>query len=681
MRYQSTMLPESYLFETESLENVQISFVKETGESIPCNRMEVVKFSLKVTEILCQSNVLVKEVFIDFKSDKMICSVYINGGRNVAIKQLTWQSTTETYQGVSYDPSRAVDGNTSRKFYTHKSCSHTLTGLPGEWKVTFSQPWYLNRYVIHNREDNRERIKGFVLKSSSSTDREQFSYTDNNPDNNVTIYTITTRPSATPISYVTISARGILTLCEVETYSDHYCTPKSYGPECSIPCNCDDRTEKCFPTTGGCLSGCPVGYEGYGCSEECSDSHYGAGCAETCSRRCLNQQCNNIDGSCLGCSAGYQGVFCEYACDTSYYGINCAQRCNTSCKNQQCSNVDGTCNSCIIGKQGGFCDKNCDATTYGDQCSKPCSTDCTDQICDNVNGRCLSCPFGKMGFFCDHDCADGHLGQNCTSTCPFNCLNLQCNATNGYCFKCNPGYHGIFCDKVCDVGYYGDGCHTPCSSLCVVNDTQVWCNYTDGTCLLGCNETFTEQDTECILFKETTVPLHSEEPNIIIPIIGAMPLFVVCVIIVALLRPKKKMESNVTVSEQPVVNKNTNCNMGVNDIKVLVSELHGMQTNESLLYRGEFTGYKNKQRFVASQGPNEVGINDCVREIWEQNIDTFMMLDIMIKEGKKKRSLYRPTERLLKFGDIQVKLAKTHVSADCTLRTLEPSKVNNCNKI
>ncbi|XP_059158858.1 uncharacterized protein LOC131942909 [Physella acuta] len=634
----------------ESLENVQVSFVKETGESIPCNRMEVVKFSLKATEILCQSNVLVKEVFIDLKSEKMVCSVHINGGRNVAIKQSTWQSTTETYHGVSYDPTRAVDGNTSRKFFTHKSCSHTLSGSPGVWKVTFSQPWYLNRYVIHNREDNRERIKGFVLKSNSSTDREEFSYTDQNPANDVAIYTITTRPSATPISYVTISARGILTLCEVETFSDHYCTPKSYGPECSIPCNCNDRTEKCFPTTGGCLSGCPVGFEGYGCSEACSDSHYGAGCAETCNRRCLNQQCNNIDGSCLGCSAGYLGVFCERACDTTYYGINCAQRCSTSCKNQQCSNVDGTCNSCIIGKQGAFCDKDCDSKTFGDHCSKVCSTNCTDQICDNVNGRCLSCPFGKMGFLCDHDCESGHFGQNCISTCSDTCLNSQCSAANGHCLKCNPGYHGFFCDKACDVGYYGDGCHTPCSSLCVVDDTQAWCNYTDGTCLLGCNGTFTEKDTECFFFNDTDVPVHSvaqdyasDLPNSSIYIIGAMLFIVGFLIMFTLFRPKKVMETKITVSEQPAANTNTNCNVGIYDMEVLVSELHNMQTDKSLFYLGEFTCYKKTQRFIGSQGPNEVGINDCARIIWEQNVDTSLILDITIKELKKDQPIHRCT--------------------------------------
>ncbi|XP_059158856.1 uncharacterized protein LOC131942907 [Physella acuta] len=385
----------------DSLENPQVSFVKENGESIPCNRMEVVKFSLKVTEILCRSNVLVKEVLIDFKSDKMVCSVHINGGRNVALKQSTWQSSTFIAEGVSFDSSRAVDGNTSRQFYTHKSCSHTLFNEPGVWEVTFSQPLFLNRFVIHNREDKRARIKGFKLTCSSPFNREEFSYTDGNPDNNVTIYTITTRPPAFHISSVTISTSDTLTLCEVETYSDHFCRPKAYGPECSIPCSCNDRTEKCFPTTGGCLSGCPVGYEGYGCSEACSDSHYGAGCAETCSRRCLNQQCNNIDGSCLGCSAGYQGVFCEYACENTYYGMNCTHRCSTNCISQQCSNVNGTCDSCIIGKQGGFCDEDCSATTYGNHCSEPCSTNCSDQLCDNVNGRCFSCNVGKIGLLCD----------------------------------------------------------------------------------------------------------------------------------------------------------------------------------------------------------------------------------------------------------------------------------------
>lgn len=72
-------------------------------------------------------------------------------GRNVALKQPTWQSSNYSENGVQHDSSRAVDGNTSHKFSAHQSCTHTTDGSPGSWKVTFSQPWYLNRYVLYNR--------------------------------------------------------------------------------------------------------------------------------------------------------------------------------------------------------------------------------------------------------------------------------------------------------------------------------------------------------------------------------------------------------------------------------------------------------------------------------------------------------------------------------------------------
>ncbi|XP_059158852.1 uncharacterized protein LOC131942899 [Physella acuta] len=82
----------------------------------------------------------------------------------------------------------------------------------------------------------------------------------------------------------------------------------------------------------------------------------------------------------------------------------------------------------------------------------------------------------------------------------------------------------------------------------------------------------------------------SDQPNSPNIIIGAMLLIAGFILIVAIFRAPKVMEINITDSEQNVANTNTNCNMDVNNIEILVSELHDMQTDGSLLYLGEFTG-------------------------------------------------------------------------------------------
>lgn len=75
----------------------------------------------------------------------------IDLGRNVALKQPTWQSSDYTVNGVKYDSTRAVDGITSGNLVLDQSCTHTAPNTPGSWMVSFTQPMYLSRYVLYNR--------------------------------------------------------------------------------------------------------------------------------------------------------------------------------------------------------------------------------------------------------------------------------------------------------------------------------------------------------------------------------------------------------------------------------------------------------------------------------------------------------------------------------------------------
>ncbi|XP_059173386.1 multiple epidermal growth factor-like domains protein 10 [Physella acuta] len=477
----------------DSPQNIQVNLKSSSGSIVACAGQTPIRVYAQVTDIFCSNNITSSQVLVDFKANKNVCSVYISGGRNLALKQPTWQSSNYSdYKGTFYS-TKAVDGNTNTDFYNGNSCSHTESNSAGSWMVNFTQPRLINRYVIYNRDSNQERLKGFNLTSYSSANRQIFTFKDTSSKNDVLVYNVTTATSSTPVSYVIISVGGILTLCEVETYGEYYCTSKTFGLECANTCNCNNPTETCFVATGGCRSGCPTGYEGDGCAEACDATYYGLNCTQKCSSNCREQLCNNVNGNCYNCYNGKQGALCDQDCTATYYGQNCAQRCSTNCTSQLCNNVDGTCNSCIPGRKGRFCDQDCEATYYGQNCAQRCSTNCTSQLCNNVDGTCNSCIPGKKGRFCDQDCEATYHGQNCAQRCSTNCTNQLCNNVDGTCNSCIPGKKGRFCDQDCAATYHGQNCAHRCSTNC----TSQLCNNVDGTCnscIPGKRGRFCDQD-------------------------------------------------------------------------------------------------------------------------------------------------------------------------------------------
>lgn len=54
--------------------------------------------------------------------------------------------------------------------------------------------------------------------------------------------------------------------------------------------------------------------------------------------------------------------------------------------------------------------------------------------------------------------------------------------------------------SACTLGYYGKNCVSKCSKWCTVNETELWCNKTDGLCLSGCKKGFKQTDGECTLY-------------------------------------------------------------------------------------------------------------------------------------------------------------------------------------
>ncbi|KAJ8305868.1 hypothetical protein KUTeg_016413, partial [Tegillarca granosa] len=118
----------------------------------------------KQEDFICTHSICGRFLIINFKDDAEICEIGIHGGRNIALWQSTYQSSTHSY----YTSDKAVDGSTGNFKIDSNSCAHT-SGNPGEikpyWEVFFKKAFIIQRLVIFFRN---EISYPHILKRSSN---------------------------------------------------------------------------------------------------------------------------------------------------------------------------------------------------------------------------------------------------------------------------------------------------------------------------------------------------------------------------------------------------------------------------------------------------------------------------------------------------------------------------------
>ncbi|CAL1534187.1 unnamed protein product [Lymnaea stagnalis] len=461
-----------------------------TPHAVYCSEQKIYVINKNTIDIRCNVIVDTTSVIIEGHGVKSVCSLYVSGGRNVALKQTA--SQTSTYGKAFAD--NAVDGKTSGLF-SDNTCTHTddSNDFNPSWTVTFEHHQLLNRILLYNRNENvctpsecGLRLKKFILKIFNSTNT-VLEYQDQS-DNFSSIYSVPVpeKESIIPVIGLDISFSfsnnaKILTLCEVEAYGD--CVPGSWGLKCD-PCSplCNSS---CDVENGACQI-CNGAMNPPACDTQCNPGSWGLNCNTTCQLGCFNSSCDRLNGSCnKGCNGYSNPPQCTEKCDKGKWGRDCFNTCNTSCWNHSCSSVSGMCNEGCNGyKNFPNCTIACDNGAYGVNCSQNCNN-CWGSSCNSSTGLCINACNGSLNFpTCNAVCYKDRWGKDCSNACNTSCWDKSCNRFNGMCdVGCN-GYKDFpKCSKVCDNGRWGQNCSKTCNASCWDNS----CNHVNGVCDQGCN--------------------------------------------------------------------------------------------------------------------------------------------------------------------------------------------------
>ncbi|XP_041043709.1 receptor-type tyrosine-protein phosphatase alpha isoform X3 [Carcharodon carcharias] len=103
-------------------------------------------------------------------------------------------------------------------------------------------------------------------------------------------------------------------------------------------------------------------------------------------------------------------------------------------------------------------------------------------------------------------------------------------------------------------------------------------------------------------------------------------------------------------------------------IEKLEEEANRRMADDNKLFREEFNGYQEKNKFIAAQGPKEETVNDFWRMIWEQNTATIVMVTNLKERKECKCAQYWPDQGCWTYGNIRVSVEDMMVLVDYTIR-------------
>ncbi|KAL3878257.1 hypothetical protein ACJMK2_030622 [Sinanodonta woodiana] len=220
----------------------------------------------EVITVLCTSELVGKHLMIsimDQQTKMKLCDVRVYGGRSIAYRRFTNQSSDQ-WDGVA---SRAVDGGTYTS-YEYNTCTHTIEETSPRWMVDLAQVYYISRIEIFNRQDCcEERLAGFTISFATNG---SFVMVYKHPHVMPAELTDVTNMSNDKARFIQIeltdTSKRTLSLCEVFIYGD--CPDNLCGWSCEYPCYCAKPEDKINKIDGYCPTGCAENWTGSKCDCE-----------------------------------------------------------------------------------------------------------------------------------------------------------------------------------------------------------------------------------------------------------------------------------------------------------------------------------------------------------------------------------------------------------------------------
>ncbi|CAB1343682.1 unnamed protein product [Coregonus sp. 'balchen'] len=100
----------------------------------------------------------------------------------------------------------------------------------------------------------------------------------------------------------------------------------------------------------------------------------------------------------------------------------------------------------------------------------------------------------------------------------------------------------------------------------------------------------------------------------------------------------------------------------------LEDEFRIRSADDCKLFREEFNGYKEKNKFIAAQGPMHDTVADFWRMVWEQKTATIVMLTNLKERKEDKCYQYWPDQGCWMYGNVRVAVEDFTVLVDYTIR-------------
>uniref|UniRef100_A0ACB8F9G4 Uncharacterized protein n=1 Tax=Sphaerodactylus townsendi TaxID=933632 RepID=A0ACB8F9G4_9SAUR len=101
--------------------------------------------------------------------------------------------------------------------------------------------------------------------------------------------------------------------------------------------------------------------------------------------------------------------------------------------------------------------------------------------------------------------------------------------------------------------------------------------------------------------------------------------------------------------------------------RVILPQIDGAQCSD-YINASYIDGYKEKNKFIAAQGPKQDTVNDFWRMVWEQKSATIVMLTNVKERKEDKCFQYWPDQGCWTYGNIRVSVEDCIVLVDYTIR-------------